>query len=93
MNLITPIHPMITIENLDIKCWSVKETLLIKLAWLLPHRLVYWCAIRVFVHATQGRYANESVGDRTVQDALNCWNQARYPINPTACEAPTPKTQ
>ncbi len=50
-----------------------KETLLIKLAWLLPRGVAYWAAIRVMAHATQGKYGNQVVPDLTAMDALKRW--------------------
>jgi hypothetical protein len=29
------------------------ESFWVRLAWLVPRRLAYWCAIRVGAHATQ----------------------------------------
>lgn len=42
-------------------------------AWWLPSRIVYWCAIRVFAHATTEQYGNQIVPDLRVVDALNRW--------------------
>lgn len=49
------------------------EKLTMKLAWMMPRRLVYWCAIRLFAHATQGRYSDQVVPDLTAADALKRW--------------------
>ena len=49
------------------------EKLTIKLAWLMPRRLVMWCAIRVGAHATQGSYSNQEVPALTFMDALKRW--------------------
>lgn len=50
------------------------EKLCIKIAWLLPKRLVYWCAIRLGANATQGEYSNQIVPDLNFVDALKRWN-------------------
>lgn len=49
------------------------ETICIKVAWMLPRKLVYWCAIRVGAHATQGQYSNQEVPALTFMDALKRW--------------------
>lgn len=49
------------------------EKLVIKIAWLLPQRLVYWCAIRLWAYATCGRYGNTVVSDITFVGALKRW--------------------
>lgn len=43
------------------------------LAWKLPRRLVYWCAIRVNAAASQGGYGHEIVPEITMMDALDRW--------------------
>ncbi len=49
------------------------EAITIKLAWLMPRRLTYWCAIRVLAHATQGKYSNQEVPALSAMDALKRW--------------------
>jgi hypothetical protein len=51
----------------------MKEAVAIKLAWLMPRRLVQWCAIRLIAHATQGQHSNQVVPDLTAMDALKRW--------------------
>ena len=56
--------------------WRVertKETLARRLAFLVPRRLAYWCAIRVMCHATQGPYSNQVVPELLAMDALMRW--------------------
>lgn len=50
------------------------EKLTMWLAWRLPHKLVYWAAIRLMAHATQGQYSNTEVPSLTVMDALKRWS-------------------
>jgi hypothetical protein len=50
------------------------EKAIIRLAWLMPRRLVYWCAIRVGAHATQDQWANQSPTDLLFMDALQRWD-------------------
>lgn len=38
---------------------SLKERIARELAWVLPRRVVYWCAIRVWAAGTTGIYSNE----------------------------------
>lgn len=47
----------------------------IKLAWLLPEALVYFCAIRLIANATQGKYGNQVVPELTAMDALKRWEE------------------
>lgn len=51
----------------------MKEWLAIKLAWAMPRRLVYWCALRLIAHATQGQYGNTVVPELGAMDALKRW--------------------
>lgn len=44
-----------------------------KIVWMLPRRLVMWCAIRVLANATTGPYSNQVVPELTALDALNRW--------------------
>ncbi len=44
-----------------------------KVAWILPRRLVYWCAIRFGAHATTGKHAGPVVSDMTYFEALERW--------------------
>lgn len=43
------------------------------IAWRLPRTLVYWCAIRLMAHATQGQYGNTVVPELAAMDALKRW--------------------
>lgn len=51
----------------------MKEKLQIFIAWRLPKGVVYWCAIRLMAHATQGKYGNQIVPELTAMDALKRW--------------------
>lgn len=46
-------------------------------AWKLPKRLVYWCAVRVTAQASQGGYAHEEVPSISAMDALDRWAGAK----------------
>ena len=43
------------------------------IAWHLPHTLVMWCAVRVGVEATTGKWSHGIVPEVTFMDALNRW--------------------
>ena len=43
------------------------------IAWRLPRRLVYWCAVRLMAHATQGQYSSQVVPELSAMDALQRW--------------------
>lgn len=51
----------------------MKEKLLMKIAWMLPHELVKWCAVRVISSATAGEYSNQVVPELTAMEALQRW--------------------
>lgn len=44
-----------------------------KIAWLVPRRLAYWCAIRVMANATTGQYGDTVVPELRAMDALQRW--------------------
>lgn len=46
------------------------------LAWRLPRRLVYWCAIRVMANATTGQYADTIVPELTAVESLRRFDYA-----------------
>jgi len=44
------------------------------LAYRLPRRLVYWATIRLWCHATIGRYSDTIVPELEVGEALKRWD-------------------
>jgi hypothetical protein len=54
----------------------VMENFWLRLAWMLPRTLVYWCAIRVGANATQGKWQRECVTDLLIIDALKRWEKS-----------------
>lgn len=44
------------------------------LAWKLPRRLAYFCAVRVGVNATYGEWEKEVVSEVKMLDALQRWH-------------------
>jgi hypothetical protein len=51
------------------------ERLWVNLAWLMPRRLVYWCAVRLLAHATTGRYSRTVVPELDALTALRRWHR------------------
>lgn len=49
------------------------EKFWIKLAWLVPKPLAYWCAIRLGANTTTGDYSNQIVPELKFIDALERW--------------------
>lgn len=54
----------------------MKEKLLIWIAYRLPKSIVYWAAIRLMCHGTQGVYSSQVVPELTAMDALKRWESA-----------------
>jgi len=50
------------------------ENLLLKIVWMMPRTLVYWCAIRVGAHATTGKWSDQIVPDLLFNEALERWH-------------------
>lgn len=46
------------------------------IAWSLPRDLVYWVAIRLIAHATQGSYGGTIVPNLSAMEALKRWEEA-----------------
>lgn len=55
----------------------MREKLMLKFVWMLPNKLVYWCAIRLMAHATQGEWGNESPTKVNIMTALQRWPSVR----------------
>lgn len=53
----------------------MKDKLIQTIAWWLPRRLAYWCAVRVIAHGTQGPWSNQVVPDLLAMDALKRWEE------------------
>ena len=56
------------------RCKRIAEAFWSKLASWMPRRLVYYCTIRLLVHATTGKYGNTVVPDLAAMDALERWH-------------------
>lgn len=55
------------IRNFQILFWH-------HIAYFIPKKIVYYCAIRLMNHATTGKYSNTCVVDLTVLEALRRWD-------------------
>ena len=54
----------------------IKEKICMKIAWLLPRKIVYWCAIRLMAHATSAPdYMNEHPDSVSIIKALDRWEK------------------
>lgn len=60
----------------------MREKIARKIAWLLPRRVAYWCAVRVMAHATTGEYSGQVVPELTAADALKRWPDRRRRVPP-----------
>ncbi|WP_316196601.1 hypothetical protein [Bradyrhizobium sp. SZCCHNS3053] len=49
------------------------DKIAMRLAGLLPRRLVYWAAVRLGAHATQGQHNDQEAPALTFVDALKRW--------------------
>ena len=54
----------------------MKERFFRWLAYRLPSRPVYWCAIRVMAEATTGPWSSQVVPDLRGMEALDRWEKA-----------------
>ncbi len=52
-----------------------KQRFYMWLVWQLPRSLVYFAAIRLVAHATQGRWGDTVVPDLTAMEALLRWDK------------------
>lgn len=52
---------------------AVWDAYCMRVAWVLPRRLVYWCAIRVGCNATQDEHSGQIVPDLLFMDAIKRW--------------------
>ena len=59
--------------------WRIQratERVVHAIVWRLPRQVVYWAAIRVIAHATQGPYSSQNVPELRAMDALQRWDRA-----------------
>lgn len=56
---------------------KLRERFVMKLVYVLPRSLVYWCAIRLIANATTGIHENQVVPELTAMDALKRWETAK----------------
>ena len=43
------------------------------LAWRVPHKLVYWCGIRLWANATTGEFGHRDAADVLLSQAVDDW--------------------
>lgn len=55
------------------------EKIVMAIAWALPRRIAYWCAIRVMAHATTGQWGHLETPALLATDALKRWHEPRFP--------------
>lgn len=53
------------------------EKFIIWFVWLLPAKLIYYCAVRAAANATTGDYGNKTPGDVSIIDMLEAWSSGR----------------
>lgn len=71
------------LNRLEWRWRRIKDAIPRKVASVLPRKVAYWCAVRVWAHGTMGRWGNEHPTDLTVHTALNRWkidNRKHGPI-------------
>ena len=56
---------------------TIKEKLLVWLAYKTPRKLAYWCAVRVMAHATAGKYGDTIVPELRAMEALRRWEEKK----------------
>jgi len=58
-----------------------KEKTLMWVAWKMPRKITYWCAVRVMAAATKGEYETQIVPELLAIDTLSRWRKER-PVYP-----------
>jgi hypothetical protein len=56
-----------------VKFWHV--TIWHKVSRVLPRPLVYWCGIRLWHHATSGKWSGDDLTTMTMDTALGRWHR------------------
>ena len=55
---------------------KTKENIWKWIAWILPRELAKWAAIRLWAHATTGKYGYVNATSTTIIEALERWDMA-----------------
>lgn len=63
--------------HLEYNFAKIREKLAFKIAWLMPHWLVYFCGIRMACNGTQGKYDHQIVPELTMMDAIKRWDDLK----------------
>ena len=61
--------------NMKTMTYKAKPKIVRWIVWRLPRSIVYWSAIRLMAHATQGPYSNQVVPELLAMDALERWDK------------------
>jgi hypothetical protein len=56
-----------------------RDNIWARIAWAMPRELVYWCAVRLAVHATTGEWSGQEVPSLKLMDALDRWKKPEKP--------------
>lgn len=56
--------------------WETKERIWLRIAWILPRSLVYWCGIRMFAEATCGEFANDVMPELSAMELFQRWEES-----------------
>lgn len=60
-------------HNIRHEAGKWRDSLIRKIVWRLPKRLVMWSYIRVAAYATTGEYSDTVVPELSMMDALKRW--------------------
>lgn len=74
---------MIKVDDIKVRWWIFKDDLtrrfpekvIMWIVWRLPKWLIYYAAIRLFAHATTGKYGDTVVPDLTMALACQRWSK------------------
>jgi hypothetical protein len=66
--------PVIAHLRYRLRHW-LRERVAFRLAWLLPRDVAMWAAIRVYAHATQGKWGGETPESVSILTALQRWDE------------------
>ena len=55
--------------------YVMRERAAIAIAWAMPRWLVKWCVVRVFAHATTGRWSHQEAPALDYATAMRRWDE------------------
>lgn len=56
---------------------KTKKLLPQKIANVLSKKIIYYCAIRVWLHATTGKYGDTLIAELTMDEAIRRWDNKK----------------